>query len=260
VYIDLKGSLKMIKDLTLITCSYNTPDIFLTMLQSFVSFHGDGPHNIIVLENSTEAQTSRILDMNLVPFIRNPGGKHSESIDVGLQKCNTKYALLCDSDIIFVKNIEPLLNTVKTYNGALMGMVCASRGGYTLYPRVHPWFCFIDVEKIKENNIKFHDQERIDKTNSSYFYNSPPIHPGKGNTEPFYDVGATFYEDINKAGLKIINASGIQSFFIHAEGFSWHRTSGHEGFVKFGEMIYQIYQKKAKEFEKIDIKGKFIYE
>jgi hypothetical protein len=230
------------------------------MLQSFVSFHDDDPHNIIILENSTEAQTSRILDMNLVPFIRNPGGKHSESIDVGLQKCNTKYALLCDSDVIFTKNIYSLIDTMKTYNGALMGIVQGDRGGYKLFNRIAPWFCFIDVEKIKENGIKFHNQERIEKSNSGYFYNTPPIHPGKGNTDPFYDVGATFYEDVNKAGLKIINASGIQAFFIHAEGSSWHRTSGHEGFIKWGEMIYQIHQKKAKEFEKIDIKGKFVYE
>lgn len=246
-------------DLTLITNSFNTPHHFSTMLKSFIHIHGDGPHNILICENSTNDETQKILDANNIGYLKTPGGTHSRSIDRLLLTCNTQYALLVDSDIIFLEKIDKLLDIMKTNNATLMGEISGDRGGYTLHQRIHPWFCLINVDHIRKNKIKFHDQKKIDDTNSNYFYEAVPINPFKGNIRPFYDVGSTFYEEINNKKLKILDAKGIQKYFKHFEGSSWHRQSGNEAFMAWGNKVYQEFTEAAKQYESIDIKSKFIH-
>lgn len=247
----------MFEDLTILTCSFNAPQHILAMLRSFISIHGDGPFNILIMENSTDENTRKLLDENEIGYIRNPGGTHSESIDELLSKCDTRYALLVDSDIIFIQKIDKLLEILKANNGTVMGEIQGSRGGYTLHPRIAPWFCLIDVHSIKNRNISFHNQTRIDKTGSGYFYKSPPINPNRNNTAPFYDVGATFYEDINKLQLKIIDARGITKYFNHYEGGSWRRTSGNAGYMQLGAAVYENFLKETEHLNTTVIKGKF---
>jgi hypothetical protein len=247
----------MFNDLTILCCSYNTPMHIETMLKSFINMHGDGPFNIIIMENSTNSETSKLLDQNNIKYIKNPGGTHSKSIDELILNCQTKYGLLIDSDIVFLKPIDKLLEIMRSNDISLMGEICGNRGGYKLHPRVHPWFCLINIENIKNYKIKWHDQNRIDKTKSNYFYSSVPINPLKGNEIPFYDNGSTFYEDINNANLNIINAKGIRSYFNHYEGSSWHRQSGNEAFIKWGNNIYDRFLNYRKIYDNIIIKDKF---
>ena len=68
------------RDLTLITCSYNTPIVVEIMLKSFVSFHGV-PQRLILFENSTNDETAKLLDKSNVPYIRTRGGTHPKSVD-----------------------------------------------------------------------------------------------------------------------------------------------------------------------------------
>ncbi len=56
-------------DLTLITCSYNTPDITLTMLKSWMSVH-NRTQRLVVCDNSTNDETSRVLDENKIPYFK----------------------------------------------------------------------------------------------------------------------------------------------------------------------------------------------
>lgn len=246
-------------DLTIITCSFNTPSHLSTMLKSFVNIHGDGPHNILICENSTNDETRKILDENGIGYLKTPGGTHSRSIDRLLLTCNTKYALLVDSDIVFVEKIDKLLTVMKANDATLMGEIQGDRGGYKLHPRVHPWFCLINVDHIKKNKIRFHDQKKINESNSNYFYEAVPINPFKNNYQPFYDVGATFYEEIRNKKLGILDAKGIQKYFRHFEGSSWHRQSGHDGFIAWGNKVYQEFVEVAKQYTSINIKGKFIH-
>jgi hypothetical protein len=246
-----------VKDLTLATCSYNTPQHTITMLKSFVSLHNDYPYNLLIMENSTNDDTQKLLIENGITWYGNPGGTHSPSVDVLIDKCTTKYMLLVDTDIIFLKPIDILLQTIKNYDAAMIGEVQGSRGGYLIKNRVAPWFCIIDIEKIKANNIKFHSQDRIDSTGSNDFYKNIPLHLTY-DKHYLYDVGCTFYEDILKAKLKIINAKGIQSYIVHAEGSSWQINCGHEGLMRHGKLVREMYQKEIERYKNIDIKGKFI--
>lgn len=249
----------MLANCTILTCSYNTPEYTMTMLKSFVVVHGfTETYNLLIIDNSTDEETAKLLAENNIEYIRNPGGRHSTSIDCLISNCRTDYALLVDTDIIFQLPMYKLLKVIQEQKGTLLGDVCGNRGGFNLHPRVQPWFCMINVSDIKKHGIKWHDEKRIKESNSDLFYAEIPFNPNKGNKILFYDNGATFYEDINKAGLKIIDAKGIRNYFRHYEGASWHRTSGHPGFTEFGNKRYERF--KNMEFPRyagIDIKDRF---
>jgi hypothetical protein len=214
--------------LTLMTCSFNTPEVTATMLRSYVRQHGNGPHRVLILENSTDDGTCRLLDADAVPYVRNPDGRHAPSVDRALRLCATRYALLVDTDVVFKRPIDGALEALKRYDLTLMGSVCADRGGYKLYPRVHPWFCFIDVDAVRARGISFHDPKRAIETGSIGFFERVPIteRPPEWSQRRFYDVGSTFYEDIDRAGLRIGNVDMEGTFFVHYEGTSWHGASG----------------------------------
>jgi hypothetical protein len=248
----------VIDNTTVLTCSYNTPTITITMLKSFVSVHGIGPHNIIISENSTTWHTSELLDKNGIKHILNKGSPHSQSIDKLFELCTTKYALLVDTDIIFKQPINRLIEVIEQNGGTILGEICGSRGGYMLHDRINPWFCLINIENIKKNNIKFHDQKRIEDSKSELFYKNIPINYAVRNTSPYYDVGSTFYEDIINAKLKIINAKGLNNYFTHYEGSSWHRGCGNQWLDKHGQLVWEKYKEEIEKYKDVDIKNQFV--
>jgi glycosyl transferase family 2 len=159
----------MFNDLSLITCSYNTPGILELCLKSFVFHHGSGPHKIIIIENSTNNETQQLLDRNNVSYIANPGGTHSPSVDMGFGLVRTRYALLIDTDVIFKKNISEAFDLFRNFQLTLFGEIQGDRGGFLLYPRIAPYCCFIDMDRVRSMKINFHSDERISTTNSSGF-------------------------------------------------------------------------------------------
>lgn len=189
-------------NLTLITCSYNTPLVTENMLKSFLSIHPNT--EVLVSENSTNDDTAQILANHNIPFLANSGGLHGPSVDLLLDKVKTDYALLVDTDVIFLRSVEPAFEEFKKNSITIMGEIAGDRGGKKLHKRVHPWFCFIDVKKIRENGIKFFDAERM-----------------RSRGEVRYDVGSSFFEDIRKAKLLIGNLFGENYYFKHYEGMSW---------------------------------------
>jgi len=246
----------MFKDLTMIVCSYNTPFVTLTMLKSFINCHGKGPHNIIIMENSTDDATEQLLNENYIPYIRNNGLTHSLAVDKALRKCHTKYALLADTDILFKVNIEKLITTMKQHKFALLGSVSANRGGYNLKPRVDPWFCLIDVEQIQQHGICFHNQRLIDQTLSQGFYNNIPYQQNDPS-KIFYDVGSTFYEEVSQKGLKVANAKGIDKYFTHFEGMSWRRETKNPLYVKMADDVTLQHTNESKDIQDIDVKNQY---
>ncbi len=242
-------------NLTLITCSYNTPEIVETMLKSFRCQHGDLDHmNIVIMENSTDEHTCHFLKNNNITYVRNKGGTHSRSIDTAFKMCKTQYALVVDSDIVFLSSIGDVFKKIMDEQCVLTGIESGSRGGYTLKTRLVPWFMFVNVDKIKMNGIAFHDEKRINDTNSTGFYGNIPINNVRSVT-PMYDVGATFYEDVISAGFKVQNIASLQSHFFHAEGMSWQRTCGVDVYEDRGNKVWQLYQKLITTFNAVDIRN-----
>ncbi len=71
------------KDITLISCSYNTPHVTSNMLKSFINFHPEC--EILICENSTDDVTADILSKSNIPYIRNKSGLHGPSVDLLLK-------------------------------------------------------------------------------------------------------------------------------------------------------------------------------
>jgi len=238
-------------DITLATCSYNTPDVTLTMLKSFFKFHDQT--SVLVCDNSTNDDTSKLLQDHRVNFIKNKNGLHAPSVDILIDNCKTKYMLLVDTDIIFLKAHEDIFNQFKLMDLTLMGEICGDRGGKRLHNRVHPWHCFIDIEKIKNKNIKFFDIDRHQNN----------------KTDKTYDVGATFFEDIRKNNLKIGNVNLQDVYFKHYEGMSWRvlkygnkdgnidldpsATHNNSELLKYGKFIERVYQDQIEIYKNIKI-------
>jgi hypothetical protein len=241
-------------NLTLASCSYNTPEVTLTMLKSFFKYHDST--NVLICENSTNDETEKLLIENKVPFIKNKNGLHSPSVDILIQNCKTDYMLLVDTDVIFLKNHKNILDMMQNVNATLLGEICGDRGGKKLHNRVHPWHCFINVKHIKDNNIKFYDYDRQIKR----------------NTEKIYDVGASFFEDIKCNKLKIGDVKLQDNYFKHYEGMSWRTlkfgktegnidvdntaTHNNQDLYKYGQFIERMYKFEIETYKDVVIYAK----
>lgn len=241
-------------NITLASCSYNTPEVTITMLRSFF-FHHDFT-NVLICENSSNEDTVKLLVENNVPFIRNENGLHAPSVDNLIEKCKTDYMLLVDTDVIFLKNHEDIFSQFKNSKLTLLGEICGDRGGKRLHNRVHPWHCFINVKDIKEHNIKFYDYERQVKRDGT----------------PIYDVGASFFEDIKNAKLKIGDVKLENLYYKHYEGMSWRTnkfglsegnidvdpkaTHNNASLYNYGKMIENQYIIEISKYKNTEIKIK----
>ncbi len=189
-------------NLTLISCSYNTPDVTITMLRSFFTHHGET--SVLIIDNSSNDDTAMLLDEYKIPYLRNVNGLHIKSIDPLIEQVQTKYALLVDTDIIFLKNHEHIFEQFVNADLTLLGDICGDRGGMRIHHRVHPWYCFINCENIKKYNIKFYNPEKQ-----------------FSKSEKAYDVGCTFFEDVRSHKLKIGDIKLENDYYKHYEGMSW---------------------------------------
>ena len=247
-------------DLTLITCSYNTPDITLTMLKSWMHVH-NRTQRLIVCDNSTNSDTKDLLDDHKVPYITYLGMSHGGGVNEALKLCKTRYALLVDTDVVFLKDHSSIFQQFKEMDLAIMGKVEGDRGGKSIYKRVNPWHCFINVDKIKQHNITFFDEKRM---KDSF------------KTNKIYDIGSTFLEDIKKHNLKIGDVDLSSNYYIHLEGMSWYKnkfdstkedtgidfggTHNNPAYVNVYEQKHLAFQNIKQQYKDVKISDKFIYE
>lgn len=242
----------MLDKLTLISCSYNTPHITENMLKSFTKLYPG--IKILIIDNSTNNETEDILKLNKIPYIRNHGGLHGPSVDILLNEVTTEYALLVDTDVIFLKNCNDIFKKFVDMDLTLMGEIIGDRGGKRLHKRVNPWHCFINVKHVKDNSIKFYDEIKL-----------------KSRDVIRYDVGSSFFQDVREKKLKIGELNGEGIYYKHYEGMSWrvnrYDKSKFSGDIdnnkedthndiqlyNYGKYIEEIYKKETKKFENVDI-------
>ncbi len=189
-------------DLTIVTCNYDTPDLITNLMVSLANTCDDIPYMLVI-------STGKYPLLNpMKPLWHNhniPHTSHGDAVNEAFSLVKTRYMLLVDSDVLFLKDFYEPYEKFKEGRFALMGEVVGDRGGKLIYPRVNPWFCFIDLEQLKEHNIKFYDHYRTKEIKS----------------EKIYDIGSTMFEDVINAGLTIGNANMENKYFKHYEGMSW---------------------------------------
>lgn len=247
-----------LNDITIGIPSYNTPDITLMCLKAIAHYHLDWQPKLIVSENSTDTKTSDLLDSNEIPYIKSPGSRHSPSVQSMMEACKTRYFLHLDSDAIIRGKISKILGSFVEQDIVLGGEYQGSRGGYELHPRIAPYFCFMDLKKIKENGCVFHDEGRIIESGSEGFFANVPIQKNQGRR--YYDCGSILFEDCLKKDLKIgvISSETTSVFVTHYEGCSWRTSSGIPGYIQWGSEVNKRFFEETKYLQNVDIRGKFL--
>jgi hypothetical protein len=245
--------------LTLIVCSYHTPKVLLSMLQSYAAHHRPWlPQRLLIMENSQDDETARLLTSHNVPFQRNPGDTHSVSVDKALYLCKTTYALLVDSDVVFRKSVSALYDRFVDSKATLLGELVQSRGGYHLMDRISPWLSVIDVEEIQKRGIRYHDPQRIESSGSQGFFGNVPLQENRGGL--YYDVGSTFLEDVVRAGLRILVLSEQTrtEYLEHYSGLSWWPRSGNPIHMLDAEVFMAQHRKDSEPYADIDVGRAFV--
>jgi glycosyltransferase involved in cell wall biosynthesis len=191
-------------DLTILICNYNTPKLIENLIKSIKLTWVEIPSILVIDTGSATLDESKIQDV--LYYHVGYECSHGEAVNIGFNLIETNLVLLLDSDIIFHKDILPIYNRFVKDKFTLLGKVSGDRGGKQLYPRVDPWFCFIDLLHLKEKNIKFFDPVRTKNSRTS---------------DRVYDVGSTMFEDVMNQNLKIANVDVENLYFTHYEGMSW---------------------------------------
>jgi hypothetical protein len=213
----------------------------------------------MLIDGSTNDATKTLLEKNNIPYISNPSGSHGQNVNIGLKNCKTKYALLVDSDVIFLKHHNDIFNQFKEAKVAILGKIEGNRGGKKIYNRVNPWHCFIDVKTIRNKNIVFFNETKMKES---------------FKTEKIYDIGSTFFEDIRNAKLKIGDIDLLGKYYSHFEGMSWYKnkydafkedtgidfggTHNNPAYVSAYEQKYNLFKKIQSIYENINIKNNFV--
>ena len=220
-------------------------------------FHENLHVRLWVSENSTNDEMVQILKENGIKHIRNPGATHSDGMNQLFNLCETEFALLLDTDIIFTNPIQPYLEFMKLEELTLLGEYQQDRAKKKLRPRIAPWFCLVNMTNLRRFNIPFNDTAKMLKNNLT--------------AEIKYDVGSTMFEEATKHGLRA-NDIGPEKRYVHYEGMSWHcnkysivesnidagGTHSDKNLYKLGEEKLKIYlEKEVEKFKDVSIMNQF---
>jgi len=241
-------------DLTLLTCNFNTPYLIDGLLKSLIKTSSTLP-NILVMDTSTDESC---VVPDYIPSFRFAGGIHGEAVNLALKKIKTRYVLLVDSDILFLQDYKKPFEIFKKEGGAAMGKVVGDVAGKSLYPRIEPWYCFLDLSVLSRSKISFFDALRTSNSKQS----------GR-----VYDIGSTMFEDLNNRGMKILDVNLENKYFKHYGGMSWHifkfdpsqkdtdvdfgGTHPNQALHTHGHMVLNMYNKDIAEYSNINIKETF---
>ena len=242
----------MFEDLPVIICSYKATKEFKLCLHQLGKF---GLTNLLIYENSPEDYTDnrKMLDEYKIPYINNPGGDHAHTMNFALANCRTKYALLLDSDCIILRKIARYFQYVKDHNITLYGDICGDRGGLHIHKRVHPWFCFVDVDFLKEHYIEFVDFARIKASHSESFVDCKRLSAPREQFGFYYDAGSSMFEDVIAndglvADIGYDSRTPLDIPYYHKEGSSWrpddpiYKKLAEQQKAQFDELYNKVFQ------------------
>lgn len=162
-------------DITVLICQRKTKDLISLCLESVLRFYPDIP--ILVVDGNSEDDSLVYLkqkttkNKNITIWERTGINSHGMTMDDAiLNHINTKYVLLCDSDIILERGglIEEMLYEFKKDSNlyAIGSLMLVTRSGHACGPPksnddvlryAHPSFSIYDTKVYKELNAPFTD-------------------------------------------------------------------------------------------------------
>lgn len=203
-----------LNDITLLSVSYNNNLITGMMLKSLskqISLE-----NIIIVDNGDRIPVDEGLkscfnvvdnfNQKITGNYRQCSKNHCSTIDYVLKNLiKTKWCLLVDNDILFKPAAKTLLENLNENE-----FDCCGEIGWDDAPpeRLFPYFCLINVEKFKNDNLNYFDNDRCIGPGSKEVGKRGP-----GTPCWYKDTGCSFLEDIqNKWKIKTIK---LENFIVH---------------------------------------------
>lgn len=241
---------KDMTDITLWSVNWNQRNCTELLLKSYVRHHYVGePLKLMLIDNGSTDDSKQWLCDNDIPFVSlTQNIWHEPALNLSYNSINTKYCLLCDTDVEILENIYSYIDQFDEN--------CISAGEYIswdcfhdqkIMPRISPWFMLWDIKKAKETGI--------DKWREG------------GNW--IYDVGSWYTEQLQQRGfvnLDIERNPGDQDKDLVSMVYKTH--------VHFGKTSWDIGQHQDRKdevqkrrdyikerlvlYEDIDLKGKFV--
>lgn len=171
-------------NISFLIINYNTSKLINALIKSIIKFSTGLKYNIVIFDNSDDEKlildnsyknnniivvdntTSKYLNFdtfikqNVVTNLGKSNNyaslKHALSIDYCLNELNylNNNIVLCDSDILLIKPIDFIDNSYISIGEAKQTWNVSKE-------RLLPILCYLNNEKLKENNIKYFDKNRF---------------------------------------------------------------------------------------------------
>ena len=193
----------ILNNLTVLTCTFNNNLLTKCMIMSLAKQLGFLPP-VVIMDNGTKEFCSpdmremyTVIDNTNFKITKNYNQisrNHCASIDYALKHCiKTKYVLLCDNDILFKPNVKELLKNLE--NADACGEVEKSSRGL----RLLPFFCIIDVEKMKKDGVNYFDENDCMNNMETIFDDNGNWKSNKmlSSTPSGLDTGGSFLKEID---------------------------------------------------------------
>lgn len=222
--------MNILDNLTLFTCTFNNNLLTKCMIMScFKQFGVLLP--VVIMDNGTKElctddmkNTFKVIDNSNFKLTKNYNQisrNHCASIDYALKNCiKTKYVMLCDNDILFKSDIKKLIEFLNTFEKIdACGEIELSKRGYRLFP----FFCIINVEKMKLENINYFDDKNCMNDLETNFDENGNWESNKRISEILdgLDTGGSFLNEIKKNNWDIKEIK-INKFIKHFASASWN--------------------------------------
>jgi len=192
---------------TLLCCCHDTPFLVPNLLRSLVQTGASLPI-VLVIDTSHSPECGEELRKFEIPHVTSRGTCHGDAVNLGLVHARTPYVLLVDSDVLFLRDITPIMEEFVDGDYTLLGERVGDAGGKALYPRIVPWFCMLQREHLMAHRISFFDAEKTRLSRES---------GGR-----VYDIGSTMLDSVEKAGLAVRAESRLEGrYYRHYGGMSW---------------------------------------
>lgn len=220
-------------NLTIFIVNYNTYELTNNAIQSIRKFSND---TIVLFDNSDKEIEFKNSNINNIKIINNTkqniinfnedferldkkfkipnhikqlhkngsnfgSYKHCKTIQWAFENIKTDNLIIFDSDIILKHDFKNIINQ----NYITAGQI-EIRNNKAL--RIYPFIQYINLKIVKQHKINFFDETRMQDI--SQYYNG-------------YDTGGSFYEDICKNNLPIMNIN-FEDYIEHLGGGSWREN------------------------------------
>lgn len=205
-------------EVTVVTANYNNATLTRIMIMSLLKKQVY-PH-ILIIDNSNTAffnispQETRLgislIDNRNYQLTHNWGvgelsKNHANSLEYALTKVHTKWAVICDNDILFKPSIYQYFVSLSNTPYDIIGEI-----GYDAVKpdRLFPYLCAINMDRYRTANLHYFDPARCMSLG----------HDETGNLCHLYDTGYSFYIDALKtnANIKHIKLNDYCVHYLHA--------------------------------------------